>query len=73
MSTHELMPELTSSAQLLDTFSNFRKLAAIGLVIPVSMVNCERDFSVLGRHNRLSSTVLNALMTISIKGPENNE
>ena len=36
MSTHELMSKLTSNAQLLDMFPNLAKLAAIGLVIPMS-------------------------------------
>ena len=48
-STHELMSKLTSNAQLLDMFPNLSKLAAIGLVIPMSTADCERGFSVLGR------------------------
>ena len=77
-STHELMAKLTSNAQLLDMFPNLAKLAAIGLIIPMSTADCERGFSALGRiktdlRNRLSSKVLNALMTISIEGPDDNE
>ena len=74
MPTHDLM----SNAQLLDMFPNLAKLAAIGLVIPMSTADCEGGFSALGRikthlRNRLSSKVLNVLMTISIEGPDNNE
>ena len=73
--THELMAKLTSNAQLLDMFPNLAKLAAIGLIIPMFTADCERGFSALGRikTNRLSSKVLNALMTISIEGPDNDE
>ena len=78
MSTHELMSKLTSNAQLLDMFPNLAKLAAIGLVIPMSTADCERGFSALGRiktdlRNELSSKVLNAVMTISIEEPDNND
>lgn len=41
-STHELMAKLTSNAQLLDMFPNVAKLAAIGLIIPMSTADCER-------------------------------
>ena len=49
------------------------KLAAIGLLLPMSTVDCERGFSALSRiktdiRNRLSSKVLNHLVTISVEG-----
>ena len=52
-------------------FPNLTKLATIGLVLQMSTVDCERGFSVLSVHikidlrNRLSSRILNDLMTIS--------
>ena len=57
------MAELTSNAQLLDMFPNHAKLAAIGLIVPMSTADCERGFSALGRiktdlRNRLCSKVL---------------
>ena len=69
------MSKLTSDAQLKDMFPNVAKLAAIGLITPMSTADCERGFSALGRiktnlRNRLSCKVLNALMTISIEGPD---
>ncbi|KAI4822899.1 hypothetical protein KUCAC02_008420 [Chaenocephalus aceratus] len=50
------------------------KLAAIGLTIPVSSVNCERDFSTLNRvktdlRNRLQGEHLATCMRLSINGP----
>ncbi|XP_034059599.1 zinc finger protein 862-like [Gymnodraco acuticeps] len=51
------------------------KLSAAGLVIPVSSVNCERDFSTMNRvktdlRNRLQGEHLAACLRISIDGPE---
>ncbi|KAK1876665.1 Zinc finger protein 862 [Dissostichus eleginoides] len=50
------------------------ELAAIGLTIPVSSVNCERDFSTLNRvktdlRNRLQGEHLATCMRLSINGP----
>ena len=75
LSTHDLMSKLTANEQLKDMFPNLAKLAAIGLIIPMSTADCERGFSTLGRiktdlRNRLSYKILNALMTISIEGPD---
>ncbi|XP_059911000.1 uncharacterized protein LOC132460027 [Gadus macrocephalus] len=51
------------------------RLAAIALVVPVSSVNCERDFSTMNRvktdlRNRLQGEHLAACLRISINGPE---
>ncbi|XP_036975521.1 zinc finger protein 862-like isoform X3 [Acanthopagrus latus] len=50
------------------------RLAAIALVIPVSSVNCERDFSTMNRvksdlRNRLQEEHLAACLRVSINGP----
>ena len=78
LSTHDLMTKLVSNSQLKDMFPNLAKLAAIGLIVPMSTADCERGFSTLSRiktdlRNRLSCKVLNALMTISIEGSESEE
>ena len=78
LSTHDLMSKLTTNSQLLDIFPNLGKLRAIALVIPMSTADCERGFSSLNRiktdlQNRLSYKILNALMTISIEGPERDK
>ena len=69
----ELMSRLTGT-ELQDMFPNLSKLAAIGLLMPMSTVDCERGFSALSRikadaRNRLSSRTLNSLMAIAIEGP----
>ena len=50
------------------------KLATIGLLLPMSTVDCECGFSTLSRvktklRNRLSNRILNYLLTISMEGP----
>ena len=55
-------------------FPNLFKLAAIGLLLPMSTVDCERGFSTLSRvktdlRNRPSNRILNHLLTISMEGP----
>ncbi|KAI4816336.1 hypothetical protein KUCAC02_008663 [Chaenocephalus aceratus] len=55
-------------------YPSLSKLAAIGLTIPVSSVNCERDFSTLNRvktdlRNRLQGEHLATCMRLSINGP----
>ena len=74
----ELMTHILSTTEIQAMFPNLTKLAAIGLVLPMSTVDCERDFSVLSRnktdqHNRLSSRILNDLMTITVEGPPPSE
>ncbi|XP_057711367.1 zinc finger protein 862-like [Corythoichthys intestinalis] len=49
-------------------------LAGVALVIPVSSVNCERDFSTMNRvksdlRNRLQGEHLAACLRVSINGP----
>ena len=78
LSTHDLMTKLISNPQLKNMFPNLAKVAAIGLVVPMSTADCERVFSTLSRiktdlRNRLSCKVLNSLMTISIEGPDSDE
>ncbi|XP_060768482.1 zinc finger protein 862-like [Neoarius graeffei] len=55
-------------------YPNLSLLSAIALTIPVSSVNCERDFSAMNRiktdlRSRLQGDSLTACMTISINGP----
>lgn len=55
-------------------YPNLSLLSAIALTIPVSSVNCERDFSAMNRiktdlRNRLQGKSLAACMKISINGP----
>ena len=57
---------------------NLNKLAAIGLLLPMSTVDCERGFSALTRikidlRNWLSSKTLNNLMMIAVEGPSSDE
>jgi hypothetical protein len=50
----DVMKELTSQYdELSQLYPCLSKLAAIGLTIPLSSVNCERDFSIM---NRVSNT-----------------
>ena len=75
LETQQLMCNLASNGQLRDMFPNLSKLAAIGIIIPMSTADCERGFSTLGRvkndlRNRLSCKILNPLLHISIEGPE---
>ena len=55
--------------------ANLAKMAAIGLLLPMSTADCERDFSTLQRvktssHNRLSNRILNHLLSISTEGQD---
>ena len=54
-------------------FYSLCKLATFGLLLPMSIVDCECGFSALARiktdiRNRLSSKILNNLITITIEG-----
>ena len=74
MSPHQLMSHLLKVAEINAMFPNLAKLAAIGLLLPLSTVDCERGFSTLTRvktnlRNRLASKTLNSLLVISIEGP----
>ena len=74
MSVHQLMSHLLKSEELKLMFPNLVKLAAIGLLLPRSTVDCERGFSALTRvktsiRNRLSARMLNHLLVIAIEGP----
>ncbi|KAK5853452.1 hypothetical protein PBY51_014602 [Eleginops maclovinus] len=56
-------------------YPNLSLLSAIALTIPVSSVNCERDFSAMNRiktdlRNRLQGNSLTACMKMSINGPQ---
>ena len=69
MTTHQLMSHV-----LCCMFPNLAKLAAIGLLLPLSTVDCKRGFSTLSRvktnlRNRLINKTLNHLLVISIEGP----
>lgn len=74
----ELMTHILSTTEIQAMFPNLSKLAAIGLLLPMSTVDCERGFSALSRiktnlRNRLSSRILNDLMTITVEGPPPSE
>ena len=47
MTTHQLMSHLIKTSELGLMFPNLTKLAAIGLLLPMSSVDCERGFSTL--------------------------
>ena len=68
------MSHLLKSEELKLKFPNLAKLAAIGLVLPISTVDCERGFSALTHvktslRNRLSARMLNHLLMIAVEGP----
>ena len=65
---------LVENSTLQVMFPNLAGIAAIGLLLPMSTVDCERGFSALQRiktdlRNRLSNKVLHYLLSISIEGP----
>ena len=67
------MSHVVKSEELKLMFPNLAKLAAIGLLLPLSSVDCERGFSTPSRvetdlRNRLSSRILNRLLVIAIEG-----
>lgn len=74
LSTREVMEALVENNTLQAMFPNLAKIAAIGLLLPMSTADCERGFSALQRiktnlRNRLSNRILNNLLLISIEGP----
>ena len=74
MSVHQLMSHLVNSEELKLMFPNLSNLATIGLLLPMSTVDCERGLSALTRvktnlHNRLSAKTLNHLLVITSEGP----
>ena len=74
MTTHQLMSHVLKTEELCRMFPNLAKLAAIGLLLPLSTVDCERGFSTLSRvktdlRNKLINKTLNHLLVISIEGP----
>ena len=74
MTTHQLMNHLIKISELGLMFPNLTKLAAIGLLLPMSSVDCERGFSTLSRvktdlRNRLANKTLNHLLMMAIEGP----
>ena len=75
LATHQIMSLLQKKEELQDMLPNLSRLAAIGLLLPMPTVDCEREFSTLKRiktdlRNRLSSMTLQNLMMISVEGPE---
>ena len=71
---HEIFKLLCTDNVLHDMFSQLAKLAAIGVLIPVSTAECERAFSTMNRiktdlRNHLKTSSLDCLMRISIEGP----
>ena len=78
LTSRELMTRMLNATELKTMFPNLYKLAAIGLLLPMSTVDCERGFSALSRiktdiRNRLSSKILNNLMVITVEGPSPEE
>ena len=76
--TRQLMTHVVKAEELKMMFSNLAKLAAIGLLLPMSTVDCERGFSTLSRvktdlRNRLSNKILNYLLVLLIKGTPPSE
>ena len=74
----KLMTHILNTTEIQAMFPNLSKLAAIGLLLPMSTVDCERGFTALSRiktnlHNRLSRRILNDLMTITVEGPPPSE
>ena len=74
----ELMTHIFNTTEIQAMFPNLSKLAAIGLLLPMSTLDCERGFSALSRIktnlcNRLSSRILNDLKTITVEGPPPSE
>lgn len=74
MTTHQLMSHLIKSSEMSCMFPNLTKLATIGLLLPMSSVDCERGFSTLYRvktdlRNRLANRTLNHLLMMSVEGP----
>ena len=72
--TREIMLLLISNSALQVMFPNLARVAAIGLLLPMSTADCERGFSTLQRvktdlRNLLSNRILNCLLLISIEGP----
>ena len=62
----KLMTHILSTTEIQAMFPNLSKLAAIGLLLPMSTVDCERGFSALSRiktnlRNCLSRRILKAL------------
>ena len=73
-STRRLMSHLLATSEVACMFPSLSQLASIGLLLPMSTVDCERGFSALSRvktdlRNRLCSKTLNNLLMISIEGP----
>ena len=78
LTTQEMMKHLLKTAEMKSMFPNLTSLASIGLLLPMSTVDCERGFSTLSRvktdlRNRLSNIMLNHLLMISIEGPAPSE
>ena len=74
MSVHQLMSHLLKADELKLMFPNLAKLAAIGLLLPVSTTDCKWGFLALTRmktnlFNRFSTKTLNYLLVIAIEGP----
>ncbi|XP_071060695.1 uncharacterized protein [Pseudochaenichthys georgianus] len=71
----EIMQLLASEKdEWAEIYPNLCLLSSVGLVIPVSSVNCERDFSTMNRvktdlRNRLKGEHLAACLRIAVNGP----
>ena len=69
-----MMIALVDNSTLQAMFPHLSQIAAIGLLLPMYTADCEQGFSALQMiktdlRNRLSSKIMNYLLSISIKGP----
>ena len=77
LSTQELMMHIVKTFKSKAMFHNLAKLAAIGTLLPMSTVDCERGFSTLSRvktdlQNYLSNKILHHLMISTEGHPPSN-
>ena len=82
LTTRQLMTHILKTEEMNTMFPNLAKLGSIlgsiGLLLPMSTVDCECGFSALTHvktdlRNRLSNNILNSLLTISIEGPPSSK
>ena len=74
LTIQQLMRHVIKPPEYNVMFPNLFKLAAIGLLLPMSTVDCERGFSTLScvktdLRNRLSNRILNHFLMILMEGP----
>ena len=75
LSHYQVMKLVAGNKTLRLLYPQLCKLAQICLILPLSIADCERGFSVMKRvktplHNRLNTRTLDVLMMIRIEGPD---